>query len=482
MRSASLVALLAAALVAAFLHAGIDGPTDPDSLYHVRHAWVYRTEGLWQRAFPWVAFSAIEREASNLWYGFHVLLVPFTLFDDLVVGIRIAAVLVTVGCLMLVWGALARLRLPWPVLGMLVFAFLTADSLYRLTMVRPHPLSLGLAMLLFALLVEDRPPRRTVLGLAALLAWIHLSQAWVPLLVFAVVAGARLVQRKRPDWAGGAFLAGGLLLGALARPNPFGGIRLAVVQVVTWLARKGAAVPLDVGRELRPFGWNHFVDQLLPATLLAIAAAVLVLARRKSIAAWSSLLLTAVFLAMAFLVARRANDLFVAFATVLAACAVDAWRPVRPAWLVLGLFAAAAPFRSVPRYRTFVEAAATVGPERMRATGTWLRDHAQPGEIVFNVSWDTFAHLFYWSPRTYCVSGNDPIFLYARDPELYAIARRLESDAFAAEDLRSIRERFRASYVAAQPLRTPRLVAALDEDARFEPLLRTEREALFRVR
>lgn len=520
----ALVALLVAAAVALSLHAPIASLTDPDSLYHIRHAWIYRTGGLFQGAFPWIQFSAIEREASNLWYGFHILLVPFTLMGDLVLGIRVAGVLVTVACLMLVWAALARLRARWPILWMLVFAFATADSLYRLTMVRPHPLSLGIAVLLFALLCEARPSRWGLLALAALFAWIHLALAWLPLLTFGVVQGAGFLRRRKPDWGGGAFLAGGLVLGAMARPNPIGGIRLAGIQVVTWIAQKGATVPLDVGRELKPFEGRHFVDQLVPATLMAASAAVLVLARRpkraklprgdssddrREIAAWSSLVLTALFLALGFTVARRANDLFVASAVVLAACAADAWIPARGeslslaraaclAPLALGVIAA--PFRSIPRFRTYLQAAASVGPERMRASGTWLRDHARPGEIVFNVNWDTFAHLFYWSPRTYCVSGNDPIFLYARDPELYWICRELESDAFRVvegramvcpapdcprerlEDVHAaITGRFRASYVVAQKRRTPRLVALLASDPRFELVFQTESEVVFRT-
>lgn len=527
-RRGALVALLVAATVAIALHAPIDVLTDPDSLYHIRHAWIYRTGGLFQSAFPWIQFSAIEREASNLWYGFHVLLVPFTFADDLLAGIRIAGVLVTVACLMLVWAALARLRVRWSILWMLVFAFATADSLYRLTMVRPHPLSLGIAVILFALVCESRPSRWGIFALAAIFAWVHLALVWLPVMILGVVTGAGLLRKRRPDWRAAACLAGGLALGALARPNPIGGLRLAAIQVVTWLAKKGATVPLDVGRELKPLVWRHFVDQLLPATLMAASAAVLVLALglarrpdrpeiprefedddRRSIAAWSSLVLTVVFLALSFAVARRANDLFVAFAVVLAACAADAWIPargerlslVRAACLApLALGVAAAPFRSVPRFQTFLQAAANVGPERMRASGTWLRDHARPGEIVFNVNWDTFAHLFYWSPETYCVSGNDPIFLYARDPELYRICHELESDAFTLVDGRALvcpapdcpREkledvhaaitgRFRASYVVAQQRRTPRLVASLASDPRFELVLQTERESLFRV-
>ena len=62
------------------------------------------------------------------------------------------------------------------------------------------------------------------------------------------------------------------------------------------------------------------------------------------------------------------------------------------------------------------------------------------------------------------------------------ICHELESDSFQVEDLHAaITGRFRASYVVAQPRRTPRLVAALASDRRVELVLQTESEALFRA-
>jgi hypothetical protein len=513
----ALLALLVLSGVALWLHPRIPSFTDPDSLYHIRHAWIYRTQGLWQSDFPWAQFSAIHRESSDLWYGFHVLLIPFTLTPDLLDGIRVAGFLVTLGCLMLVWGALARLEVRWPLVWTLVFAFATADSLYRLTMMRPHPLSLGIALLLFALLCEERSPRWGILALAAGLAWIHITLAWIPVLVWIVISLARRARKRSVPWLPGAFLGFGLFAGALLRPHPLGGIRLASIQILTWLAKRGASVPLEVGRELKPFEWRHFTDQLVPATALAAAAAVLLLVSkargekevRRGVAAWSSLALCALFFAMCFTVARRANDLCVGFATILAACAASPridevlqrqWSARSALLAPLFLAAAIAPIRSVERYRTYLQAAEIVGPERMREPALWLREHAAPGDVVFNVHWDTFAHLFYWNPASYYVSGHDPIFLYAYDPGLYWICQELETDGLIVREGRgfvsdapvqdrgdllplhdALVRRFRARWLVVQKARAPRLSGYLRTDPGFELGFETQGEVVFRI-
>ena len=71
---------IAALLTAAGALHGISPTTaDPDGFYHIRHARVYRTQGLFDNGFPWARFSAIRGQAGDLWYGFHVLHVPASL-------------------------------------------------------------------------------------------------------------------------------------------------------------------------------------------------------------------------------------------------------------------------------------------------------------------------------------------------------------------------------------------------------------------
>ena len=519
------LAVLALLVVALAVHARIPGFTDGDSLYHIRHAWTYRTQGLFQTGFRWLPFSAIEREHANLWYGFHVLLVPFT-FGDLLLGIRVSAALVTFASLVLAWTAFTRLGVRAPLLWTLLFAFLSVDSLYRLTMLRPQPLSLGIAMVIFALLASDRPSRRVLFLLGAALTWVHLSLAWLPIGLWIATSVARLLRRRTLHWMPGVALAAGLAVGALARPNPMGALRLATVQVPIWLAQKGSTVLLHVGRELLPYEWKDLGDRLIPATVVAVAAIALFLVRRPEkgeddrcvVAGWASLALAPAYFAMSFLVAKRANDLFVAFTAILAACAAEPWiaaameaRSLAKAdsrrWfanaaplLPLALGAFAAPVQSLVQYADYLRKTELAGPMRLQKAALWIRDHAQPGDIVFNVNWDTFPRLFFWSPETYCVSGNDPVFLYAADPEQYWITRQLESDALIEdgehgfvcgnppcpsdklEDVHAAMvERFRANWVILQRYRAPKLWAYLARDRRFQIAFQNGGETVFAV-
>ena len=57
-----------------------------------------------------------QTHAADLWYGFHVLLLPLAALDDLVKGIYLGAWATTVLALGLVYLAVSRLGLRWPAL------------------------------------------------------------------------------------------------------------------------------------------------------------------------------------------------------------------------------------------------------------------------------------------------------------------------------------------------------------------------------
>src|SRR5262245_12903471 len=83
-----LAALAVLSLIAFGLHHASDHVPYPDSFYHIRHAGLYWTAGLFQSEFPWVEYSVIRLCASDLWYGFHLLLAPFTATGDGIAAIE----------------------------------------------------------------------------------------------------------------------------------------------------------------------------------------------------------------------------------------------------------------------------------------------------------------------------------------------------------------------------------------------------------
>ena len=85
------VFLCIAAAVSIVLHFSVDKFPDPDVFYHFRHAELYAsTSEIFRTDFPWVHYSVISKLSSDLWYGFHVVLIPFTLVGDRILGMQLA--------------------------------------------------------------------------------------------------------------------------------------------------------------------------------------------------------------------------------------------------------------------------------------------------------------------------------------------------------------------------------------------------------
>jgi hypothetical protein len=494
---------------AAALHGLAPSTADPDGYYHLRHAWVYRTQGLFDSRFPWAAFSAIRDQASDLWYGLHVLLVPASLPDNPLQGLLAGGVAVTSAALILVWLAFRVLRLPWPLAWVLAFVA-SAEALFRLMMLRPQPLSLALALLLLAVLAKPELRRRSalVLGLAFAAAWVHLALAWLLPLVTVVFALVLLLHRQRPDWRPVAATAAGTLLGCVLRPRPIGGLKLAWIQVGLFLDVKARGLRLPFGNELLPLSVPFDPLLVIPALgFLAALAAFAWLVRRRGAAsepyarsaAWTSLALTVLFAFLGVRVANRSIDLATAFAAVFAGLVArelvsQGSRRARAvtAALLAGFLVVLCP---VAASRHQARAASARPLLAYRGAGAWLAANSRPGELVFHAWWDQFPHLFFWSPRNRYVGGMDPLFQLAHDEALFWKAYWLSTDRFPQatcgrpgceeSDLEPtalvLRRDFGAAYVLVHRNLNPRLDAWLASEPGFRSVFDDGTDALYRV-
>ncbi len=504
-------ALVLAALVtaAAGLHGVSPTTSDPDGFYHIRHAWLYRTQGLFDSGFPWARFSAIRDQASDLWYGLHVLLVPFSLPQNLLDGLLAGGVAVTAASLVLLYGAFSLLRLQWPLAWLVAFAA-TGDLLFRLTMLRPQPLSLALAVLSLALLAAPGVRARAAwLALAAFLAaWIHLALAWLLPLVVVVFAASELAHRRRPDWAPAGAVAAGTLLGWLLRPNPLGALRLAWIQLGLFAEVKRSGPALPFGMELQPLSATLDLPVLvLPG--LAVLALLVVFAVRlrrqpsagspQRVAAWASLALGLFFALLSVRVASRSIELAAAFLASFAGLVfTEHWQAASRrgrarAAVALALGLGLLLPQAAGRYHARVHGARPL--LAFRGASVWLAEHAPPGELVFHAWWDQFPHLFFWNPHSHYVGGMDPLFQYAHDPALFWKAHSLATDAqprlacgkpaCAAGELedtaRVLRRDFGAAFVLVHRHQNPRFDAYLAAEGGFERVFDDGTDVVYRV-
>ncbi len=200
-RQTTVVFLCVSVLTAFFLQFSSDRIADPDILYHFRHAEIYGragAAGLFAADFPWVRYSVISEYASDLWYGFHLLLVPFTWAEDPILGLRLAGVFTTALFLFLIYAAYSRLELRPAAFWPFFLLFSSAFVLHRLAMLRPHALSLGLHVLLFAFLAVGNIWGVFVVALAS--TFLHLSLFVVSFFIFGIFAAIKLISEKALPW------------------------------------------------------------------------------------------------------------------------------------------------------------------------------------------------------------------------------------------------------------------------------------------
>ena len=264
-RSQALIFALVALIVSALLHFSSDKFADPDGFYHFRHAALYGEGNLFSSAFPWIPFSVIGKYSADIWYGFHIFLIPFTWIGDPVLAMRLAGVVLTWAFLLTIYRACVKLDLKpawlWPFALLVSSAFL----LHRVTMLRPQVVSLGLAVLLLAELVRGN--LRGVFVVAFAIAWVHLSLFFAPLILLGLFPAIKIFTDKELRWQEFVAGCGGLVAGWLLRPNPLGAASIAAVQVVDLTLAKLAHAPLEFGSELRPLVLAYY-SNYLPFILL----------------------------------------------------------------------------------------------------------------------------------------------------------------------------------------------------------------------
>ena len=493
---------------------------DPDSFYHIKHAELYRTEGLAFNDFPWTQYSAIKTNASDIWYGFHILLIPFSSFDG-TLGIKLAGVLLTFLALTSFWFVFKRQGVKWPAFWP-VFIFVSAPNIMnRFLMMRPHLLSLSLSILLFSYLTlnhrnENIPSMRSharytiTFFLSILIGWIHISLIWIPFLIFGVVFLTKRVVEKTWLWREGLILLAGTIIGWLLRPNPIGSLKLAYIQVVQLMLEKQNEATLLFGRELFPLAPQTLFQNFSAFIILWATAAIIliILAKKhsnilKNVGMLSAGVLSLIFFILTIFVARRAHDFWIPFGTIFIALVYTSlmqYSNILKNVRVLATVAMLCVFSFLIIYTPWRNSISleerAIPPDKFREAALWLKENSQPGEIVFNVRWSDFPMLFFWNDKNYYIGGMDPIFQYAFDPKLYWKFHYLSADEVTKftcpapactkdmlEDTYAVlKNDFKAKYVFLEKQRNPLVYYYLESaPEHYSKKLDTKAEAVYEV-
>src|SRR5215207_855907 len=397
---------------------------DNDGFYHIKLAWLMRTEGL-KPDFPYLPLSILnEREFYDHHFLFHVALIPFT-FGDLRTGAKWAAVLFASLAFLAVWYLLYRQKIPFAWLWAMGLLGISDAFLFRMSITRAQSLSLAMLALACVWLLEGKYKPLAILGF--LYVWMYDAfPLMIALAVLHVLALA--LTERRLDVRPLLYISSGVILGMLI--NPYFPDNL-IFSYHHMLPKLADATSVRVGNEWYPYDTKQLLDNSLPA-LVAFASAVLALglSGRKMDSRTALALFVSLLFGLMLFQARRFVEYFPPFALIFAAFA---WTPMfesKPAsepstslWqrylpvTVLSLAVALGMAGSIPPARAAVDGSKPYG--LYANASLWLEENTPAGSRLFQTDWDDFPRLFYYNTHNTYLIGLDPTYLQLYDADLY---------------------------------------------------------------
>ena len=425
---------------------------DNDGFYHIKMAYLMRTESL-KPEFIWLPLSILNpREFDDHHFLFHVLLMPFT-YGDLRSGAKLAAVLLAGFAFFCVWWLLQRQKIPYAFLWALALLGISDAFLYRMSMTRAQSLSLAVLVLALMLLLENKPKQLAVLSFF----YVWMYDAFPLILILGVLYCVALyISERRFDFVPLTYIFIGMIMGMILNPYFPSNIVFSFRHLLPKLTEAGAVL---VGNEWYPYNTKTLFANSWPA-LVALTGGILALglSSRKMDLRTTFALLLAVLFGIMLLQARRFVEYFPVFALIFAAFAITPLFDLRPA-SVSAVLASPRQFAplillsvaivisiavSIPRAR---EAVVSSKPYDLYAgASAWLMANTPTGSRVFQTDWDDFPRLFFYNTHNTYLIGLDPTYMQLYNPGLYDLWVAI-TQGQVDEPSTLIAQRFGSQYV-----------------------------------
>lgn len=398
-------------LVAGLIQLFTPAPWDADTAYHVAVGRLLAEHGV-LRAFPWTPFSWLAENYADKELLFHLLLAPLSSLDWItaskLAGAALGALVLLVTYLVLRAEGVARAGV-WALVPLAA----SGAYAYRFALVRPHLLSIALALAVTWAALRGRT--WLLLALCALYPWSYI--AWhLPLVLVAVIEVARLAGGGRLRAAPWAAALAGVAIGVALHPNAANLLRFWWLVHVDILARTawGARQGFELGTEFQPFAPADFVRLAALPVVMALAALVMGWRARARDPGVLAFALAAAAFAGLTVLTQRFVEYLAPFGVVALALALRDRARTWAAGALAGAFAFTAAFGAGPVLRLGLRAN-DIPP----IVVDYLQARVPPGAQVFTCDWGLTGELMIALPDRKFLVALDPVLMYARDPAAY---------------------------------------------------------------
>jgi len=430
---------------------------DNDGFYHIKLAWLMRTEGL-KPDFKWLPLTILnQNEFYDHHFLFHVALIPFTFFGDLRIGAKLASVVFSSVAFLAVWFLFHRQRVPCASLWALALLGISDAFLYRMSITRAQSLSLAVLAIAIAWLLERKYKHLAVLSFV----YVWLYDAFPLILALGVLYFIAVAMiEHRMEYKPLLYITIGIVLGMLINPYFPENIVFSYRHMLPKIAE---TTSIRVGNEWFPYNTQQILQNSFPS-LVAFVSGIFAfgLSPRKMDVRMAFSLLASLLFGFMLLQARRFIEYFPPFALIFA---VFAWAPLfvdcefasvistksilkrilaNTSALVLSVAIVVSIARSIPRAR---ESVAGSKPYDLYAGAShWLEENTPVDSRIFQTDWDDFPRLFYYNTHNTYLVGLDPTYMQMYDPSLYSLWV-LITQGKVEHPSKIIAGRFEAQYV-----------------------------------
>jgi len=402
-------------------------PVGVDGLFHAQSANLIRDNlpRPWMPEFRWLEHTSLRHDLfADFYWGFHLLLLPFTVLS-VEVAAKLAPVVMGSLSMMALYFVLGRFGVRYRLVWFSVALLASPIFLMRLSQNKAPTAMVGLLALLTWAVIENRYFGIAVFGAAA--TWVY------PVLpLIAAVGGAGIVSvgviERRVPWKAVASLGVGMVAGLLIHPDVPRNLQFLVVNMTE-------ATNLRAG-EFNPLRTDAFLKDLgiLAALfLLAFRSARLRREEPGSRIDWT-LFLVASSMVLVAVRYMRGIDFVPPFVVAFGAVALDG--PLgdlvkrarlrvpgpalrRVAGLALAVAAVSAAAVQVNRARGVVVRNSTAVAHRLEGAALWLAANTAPGELVLNLTAGDFEQLWAYNTHNTYFVGFNVRFLQRQSPDLF---------------------------------------------------------------
>jgi hypothetical protein len=446
---------------------------DVDAYYHMQWSRALRESFPALPAFRALPFTMLnEQDYVDHHYLFHVMLIPFTFGDwqQMVFAGKLAAVIFASLGMVSLFALMVSYRLPYRWLWLLPLIASSEPFLFRMAMTRAPAMSLGMLGLGTYLILK-----RKYIWLGALSFAFVWYYSLFPLIFIFVLAHAATVyvSERRFEWKAVVASATGIVAGLIINPY-FPKNLILLYEHLRMKTTAGSDYSVSVGMEWYPYdSWMLFVSSAIAFVLFFAGLFAFNYRDRVRDAKPLFFLIISTILLLMFFKSKRFVEYWPPFAVTFAAFTISprlasmnfGWLrwPIDRAiaavtvasllivsvWVMTATMAAARiDFQTGQGIYNIYDKAdrETYWPDTFRRAGLWIRENAPPGSIVFNMSWDDFPMLYFYSPESRFIAGLDPSYMHDRDKDLWDLYVDITMGR-VSNPAPVIRERFGAEYV-----------------------------------